>query len=118
MLADCRSGFPLRRITSYNVCYTKLLRKVSGFAISAFIGGVGGGLYAFTIGYIAPLSFGFMKSVDILVIACLGGLGSITGSILAAIVFTIFVITSYSIHYTKLYEKIKQEHRKNASQNS
>lgn len=63
--------------------------KVSGFAISAFIGGIGGGLYAFTIGYIAPLSFGFMKSVDILVIACLGGLGSITGSVLAAAVFTI-----------------------------
>lgn len=63
--------------------------KVSGFAISAFIGGIGGGLYAFTIGYIAPISFGFLKSVDILVIACLGGLGSITGSVLAAIVFTI-----------------------------
>jgi len=63
--------------------------KVSGFAISAFIGGIGGGLFAFTIGYIAPLNFGFMKSVDILVIACLGGLGSITGSVIAAIVFTI-----------------------------
>lgn len=63
--------------------------KVSGFAISAFIGGIGGGLFAFTYGYIAPLNFGFMKSVDILVIACLGGLGSITGSVLAAIVFTI-----------------------------
>lgn len=63
--------------------------KVSGFAISAFIGGIGGGLYAFTIGYLAPISFGFLKSVDILVIACLGGLGSITGSVLAAIVFTI-----------------------------
>ncbi|MEX1377278.1 MAG: branched-chain amino acid ABC transporter permease [Eubacteriales bacterium] len=63
--------------------------KVSGFAISAFIGGIGGGLFAFTYGYISPKNFTFMKSVDILVIACLGGLGSITGSILAAIVFTI-----------------------------
>ena len=63
--------------------------KVTGFAISAFIGGVGGGLFAFTIGFLAPTNFGFMKSVDILVIACLGGLGSITGSVIAAIVFTV-----------------------------
>ncbi len=63
--------------------------KVTGFATSAFIGGIGGGLFAFTIGFIAPTNFGFMKSVDILVITVLGGLGSITGSVLAATVFTI-----------------------------
>jgi len=94
MLARSRHGRAIisikeNEIAAESVGIDTTFYKVSGFAISAFIGGVGGGLYAFTIGYIAPLSFGFMKSVDILVIACLGGLGSITGSILAAIVFTI-----------------------------
>jgi branched-chain amino acid transport system permease protein len=62
--------------------------KVTGLAISAFIGGIGGGLYAFQLGYLQPLMFGFMKSVDILIMVVLGGMGSMTGSVLAAGVFT------------------------------
>ena len=94
MLARSRHGRAIisireNEIAAESVGIDTTFYKVSGFAISAFIAGVGGGLYAFTIGYIMPDSFGFLKSVDILVIACLGGLGSITGTILAAIVFTI-----------------------------
>jgi len=63
--------------------------KVTGFAISAFFGGIGGGLFAFQMGFLQPTMFGFMKSVDILVMVVLGGMGSITGSVAAAIVFTI-----------------------------
>jgi branched-chain amino acid transport system permease protein len=63
--------------------------KVTGFTISAGLAGIGGGLFALQMGFLAPITFGFMKSVDILVIVVLGGMGSITGSILAAIVFTI-----------------------------
>ncbi len=62
--------------------------KVTGFAISAFIGGIGGGLFAFQIGFLQPSMFGFMKSVDILVMVVLGGMGSMTGSVVAAAVFT------------------------------
>ena len=62
--------------------------KVTGFAISAFIGGIGGGLFAFQIGFLQPSMFGFMKSVDILVMVVLGGMGSMTGSVFAAAVFT------------------------------
>ena len=38
------------------------------------------------IGFIAPTSFGFLKSVEIFVIVVLGGMGSLTGSIVASIV--------------------------------
>ncbi len=62
--------------------------KVTGFAISALVGGIGGGLFAFHMGFLQPSMFGFMKSVDILVMVVLGGMGSMTGSIVAAGVFT------------------------------
>lgn len=62
--------------------------KVTGFAISAMIGGIGGGLFAFHMGFLQPSMFGFMKSVDILVMVVLGGMGSMTGSVAAAGVFT------------------------------
>ena len=60
------------------------LYKVQSFALGAFIAGVGGGLYAHFIGYINPSDFGFLKSVDILSMVVLGGLGSITGSVIGA----------------------------------
>jgi len=62
--------------------------KVTGFALSAMIGGIGGGLFAFHMGFLQPSMFGFMKSVDILVMVVLGGMGSMTGSIVAAGAFT------------------------------
>ena len=63
--------------------------KIVGFSISAFFGGIGGGLYAHYISYLDPNIFSFMKSIEILVIVVLGGMGSLTGSIIAAIVLTI-----------------------------
>ena len=62
--------------------------KVFAFIVSAFIAGVGGGLYAIYIGYLNPSMFGFMNSVNFLVIVVLGGMGSITGTILASLGFT------------------------------
>ncbi|MDD2898766.1 MAG: branched-chain amino acid ABC transporter permease [Desulfuromonadaceae bacterium] len=60
------------------------LYKVQSFALGAFMAGVGGGLYAHFMGYINPSDFGFLKSVDILSMIVLGGLGSITGSVIGA----------------------------------
>ncbi len=62
--------------------------KVYGFALAAFFAGVGGSLFAHNLGIITPDKFGFMFSIEILVMIVLGGLGSITGSILAAIFLT------------------------------
>lgn len=63
--------------------------KVMAFTIGAFFAGLAGGLFAHNFYIIQPNVFGFMKSIDILVMVVLGGLGSITGSILAAAGLTI-----------------------------
>ncbi len=63
--------------------------KVMAFTMSAFFAGIGGALYATYQGYIDPNKFQFMFSIEMFVIVVLGGLGSITGSILSAIVLTV-----------------------------
>lgn len=58
--------------------------KIQSFALGAFMAGVGGGLYAHFINYINPSDFGFLKSVDMLSMVVLGGLGSIAGTVVGA----------------------------------
>jgi branched-chain amino acid transport system permease protein len=60
--------------------------KVQSFAIGSFMAGIGGGLYAHFINYINPSDFGFLKSVDILSMIVLGGLGSIPGAVVGSTV--------------------------------
>lgn len=67
--------------------------KVIAFTIGAFFAGIAGALYATTFNFIDPKIFSFSKSIDILVIVVLGGLGSVSGSIIAAILLG--VITTY-----------------------
>ena len=62
--------------------------KVQSFAVSAFMAGVGGCLYAHFLGYINPSDFGFLKSVDMLSMIVLGGLGSIPGAVFGASILT------------------------------
>ena len=63
--------------------------KVWAFVIAAFFAGIAGGLFAHTSGVqLNPGELGFQKSFDIIIMAVLGGLGSITGSALAAAVLT------------------------------
>ncbi len=63
--------------------------KILVFTIGAFFAGIAGALYANYFYFIKPDSFGFMKSVDILVIVVFGGMGSITGSIIGAILLSV-----------------------------
>ena len=63
--------------------------KVLAFTIGAFFGGVAGGMYASYFYVIKPEQFGFLKSIDILVIVVLGGLGSLSGSVIAAFLLAI-----------------------------
>ncbi len=62
--------------------------KTLGFVASAFFTGVAGSLYAGYLGLLSPGSFGFMKSIEILVIVVLGGMGSMAGSVISAAVLT------------------------------
>ena len=63
--------------------------KVTAFVIGSFFAGVAGGLYAHRLTYIDPGQFDFMKSIEALLIIVLGGLGSISGSVVAAFVVTL-----------------------------
>jgi branched-chain amino acid transport system permease protein len=62
--------------------------KVMAFTFGAFFAGVAGGIFAHLIRLLHPQSFSFMFSVEILLMVVLGGLGSITGSVAAAILLT------------------------------
>ena len=62
--------------------------KVMAFTLSAFFAGVAGCLYAGYLGSLQPTTFGFMKSIEILVMVVLGGMGSMLGSVLSAITLT------------------------------
>lgn len=63
--------------------------KVMAFVIGAFFAGVAGAIYASYFYYIDPNLFGFQKSIDILVIVVLGGMGSISGSVIASVVLAL-----------------------------
>lgn len=57
--------------------------------LSAFFAGVAGALYAHHIGVLSPAKFDFNYSIEFLVMVVLGGMGSITGSIVAAVALTV-----------------------------
>lgn len=68
-----------------NTTYYKLL----AFILAAVFAGVAGGLYAHHVGVLNPAKFDFNYSIEILVMVVLGGMGSITGSVISATVLTI-----------------------------
>ncbi len=65
--------------------------KIYAFLISAFFTGVAGGLFAHLLQFINPRSFSILKSTDMLVMVYLGGIGSLTGSLLGATIFTVLL---------------------------
>lgn len=65
--------------------------KVMSFTISAFFAGIAGGLFACLISTIDPKAFMFTMSYNILLVVVLGGMGSITGTVLAAFLYNFFL---------------------------
>ena len=63
--------------------------KVVAFVFSAFFAGMGGALYAHQIGTLDPKELGFLKSIDLVIIVVIGGMGSITGVVLGATILVI-----------------------------
>jgi branched-chain amino acid transport system permease protein len=63
--------------------------KIIAFVVGAFFAGMAGGLYAHLRQFIAPAGFDFNKSIEIVVMVILGGMGRNAGVIIAAIVLTI-----------------------------
>jgi branched-chain amino acid transport system permease protein len=63
--------------------------KVLAFVLGAFFAGVAGGLFAHYLSYLNPNSFTFIKSIEVIAMVVLGGLGSISGAVLAAVLLTV-----------------------------
>ena len=65
--------------------------KLLAFMFSSGLAGIAGGLFAHVLGFINPSSFSIMKSTEGLIMVYLGGMGSLSGSVLSAILMTILL---------------------------
>lgn len=93
-LANSRIGRAFRAIHDAEVAARVVgvnarLLKVQVFALSAMICAIAGSLYAHVMTFVAPPSFGFNISVELLTMVVIGGLGSIYGSFLGALLLTL-----------------------------
>ncbi|MEA4826271.1 MAG: branched-chain amino acid ABC transporter permease [Clostridium sp.] len=71
--------------------------KVLAFGIGAFFAGIAGALYSGYFFFIKTDAFGFIKSIDIIVIVVFGGMGSIAGSVIGAIALSIISLLLQSV---------------------
>ncbi|WP_420392101.1 ABC transporter permease subunit [Acuticoccus sp.] len=62
--------------------------KRLAYGVSGLVAGTAGAFYAHLVGYLGPESFGLTRSIEVLVIAIVGGLGSIAGQVVSAVLFT------------------------------
>jgi branched-chain amino acid transport system permease protein len=62
------------------------LLKSQCFVIAAFVAGIAGSLYAHEVRYLAPNDFSFWKSIEVLMMVVIGGVGSLAGAVLGAVV--------------------------------
>ncbi len=93
-LVNSRIGRALRAIHDSEVAARVLgvnahLLKVQIFSLSALISAVAGSLYAHTMTFVSPASFGFHFSIELVTMVIIGGLGSIYGSLLGAVLLTL-----------------------------
>jgi branched-chain amino acid transport system permease protein len=63
--------------------------KLMAFAVGSFFAGVGGAMIGHHVQFINPPMFNIFKSIDFLIMLYLGGVGSITGSIAGAVIWTL-----------------------------
>ena len=92
-LSQSRIGRALRAIHDSEVAARVMgvnarILKVQIFTVSAVISAIAGSLYAHTMTFISPASFGFNFSVELVTMVIIGGLGSIYGSFLGAAILT------------------------------
>lgn len=63
--------------------------KITAFVTGAFFAGIAGGLYAHHKQFLSPTGFDWLKSIDIVVMVILGGMGRTVGVVAAAILLTL-----------------------------
>jgi branched-chain amino acid transport system permease protein len=72
-----------------NLVYSRV--KMLAFVVSSFFAGVAGALFAHLLQFINPRVFDIIKSTDILIMVYLGGVGSLGGSIIGAVIYTVLL---------------------------
>ena len=65
--------------------------KLLAFVVGSFVAGIGGGIYAHYIGFLSPNTFDFIAGFNPLIIVVFGGLGSMTGTIVASFGWIFFL---------------------------
>ncbi len=63
-----------------------MLTKAMAFAVSAFYAAIGGGLFAITVDFLVPASFGLLQMMTQFAMVLVGGLGSVSGAVVGAVV--------------------------------
>ncbi len=76
-------------IASRSVGVSVLRTRLLAFVVSAFLTGVAGSLLAHQIGTVAPSTFYFQTTFTVIIMVVLGGMGSISGAVVGAIIMTI-----------------------------
>jgi branched-chain amino acid transport system permease protein len=76
-------------IASRSVGVSVLRTRLTAFIVSAFLTGVAGALLAHQIGTVAPSTFYFTTTFTVIIMVVLGGMGSISGAVVGAIIMTI-----------------------------
>ncbi len=75
-----------------------MMAKATAFGASAFFAAVGGGLYAITIEYLVPNSFGMLQMMTQFAMVLVGGLASITGAVIGAVVIGVLPEVLRELH--------------------
>ncbi len=65
--------------------------KMLAFVVSSFFAGIAGALFAHLLQFITPRAFDIIKSTDILIMVYLGGIGSLAGSVIGAVIYTVLL---------------------------
>nr|WP_321443871.1 branched-chain amino acid ABC transporter permease [uncultured Cohaesibacter sp.] len=83
-------GNALRSLREDDQCASAMginvtILKIQAFVISAFFAGIAGALWAYTTGYISPNDFNFSQSILVLAMVVVGGLGSLPGALIGAL---------------------------------
>lgn len=62
--------------------------RIVAFVVSAACAGLGGGLFALTFGSVDPATFNLILSINLLAVVVIGGIGTLSGAMLAAVIYT------------------------------
>lgn len=95
-LVNSRAGRGLRALATSEVAAAASgvpvgRYRLAVFTMSAAFAGLAGGIYAFYLGYLGPGSFPVLLSIEYVVMAVVGGLGTVAGGVVGAVAITLLV---------------------------